>query len=142
EPPGIPAGAIIQADRVRVRLNDDLVTTDVAEFEAALRRAAAPGTDSERAPWLQQAVELYAGELLAGFYEEWIFPEREHLAEQYSGALRRLARCFAAQRDLDRAIDYARRAVLFDPLREEAHRDLMRLLAAGGQRSAALRQYG
>src|SRR5262245_45687189 len=35
EPPGVPAGAIIQADRGCVQLNPAAVTTDVAEFAAA-----------------------------------------------------------------------------------------------------------
>ena len=41
----------------------------------------------------------------------------------------------------DRALDYARRAAAVDPLREEAHQDLIRLLVAAGQPSEALRQY-
>src|SRR5579871_4206343 len=40
EPPGIPAGAILLADRASVQLNPDATTTDVAEFEAALQAAA------------------------------------------------------------------------------------------------------
>src|ERR1051326_3118100 len=36
EPPGVPAGAILQADRVSVGLNSAVVSTDVAEFESAL----------------------------------------------------------------------------------------------------------
>src|SRR5262249_41898953 len=43
--------------------------------------------------------------------------------------------------ETDRALDVARRAVAADPLREEAHGDLIRLYLATGQPSAALRQY-
>ena len=45
EPPGVPDGAVLETDRVLVGLNPATVTTDVAEFEAALRGAAelAPG---------------------------------------------------------------------------------------------------
>src|SRR5439155_11242069 len=43
--------------------------------------------------------------------------------------------------DLNRALEYARRAVSADPLREEMHHTLMRLYAAIGQPSAVLRQY-
>src|SRR5207244_2945613 len=39
EPPGVPAGALLMADRASVRLNPDAVTTDAAEFEAALASA-------------------------------------------------------------------------------------------------------
>src|SRR5205814_4675307 len=43
--------------------------------------------------------------------------------------------------DLGRALEHARQAVSVDPLREEAHYDVMRLYAALGQPSATLKQY-
>src|SRR5262249_32671207 len=43
--------------------------------------------------------------------------------------------------EFERAVDHARHGVSADPLREEAHRDLIRLLAAAGQPAAALRQF-
>jgi hypothetical protein len=42
EPPGVPQGAVILADRATVQLNPTVCLTDVAEFEAACR-AALPG---------------------------------------------------------------------------------------------------
>src|SRR5437867_1203312 len=39
EPPGVPAGAVLLADRVVVQLNPAIVTTDVAQFEADLKAA-------------------------------------------------------------------------------------------------------
>src|SRR5438270_847842 len=44
EPPGVPAGAVIMAGRLAVQLNPAHVTTDVAQFEAALQAARVPGT--------------------------------------------------------------------------------------------------
>jgi DNA-binding SARP family transcriptional activator len=41
---------------------------------------------------LEEAVEIYAGELLEGRYDEWLTAERERLAGLYSAALERLAR--------------------------------------------------
>src|SRR5262249_39308883 len=43
--------------------------------------------------------------------------------------------------NLDRAIEYARRAVSANTLSEEAHRALIRLYNAAGQPALALRQY-
>src|SRR6266852_8489464 len=40
EPPGVPHGAILRADRSSVQLNPEAVSTDVAEFELALQKAA------------------------------------------------------------------------------------------------------
>src|SRR5262249_55747512 len=81
------------------------------------------------------------GELLPGAFEPWVLTERQHLAELYLGALHQLSEALEQTGDLKRALQVARQAVATDPLREEAHYDLMRLYAAAGQPSATLRQY-
>ncbi len=142
EPPGMPAGAVILADRFAVQVNPDAVTTDAAEFEAVLKAAGqASSSKTERAQYLQRAVELYAGPLLPGYYEEWIAGEQERLANLFADAVRSLIRHLEQTGEAGRAVEYARRAVQADPVREEFHRDLIRLLAAAGQPDAALRQY-
>lgn len=141
EPPGIPVGSVLITDRTNVQLNPAAVITDVADFEAALRTAAPTADPTERAKILLQAAELYRGELLPGFYDDWITPERERWAKAFLGTLSQLTSTLEQMGDLNQAIDYARRAVSVDPLREEAHGELMRLYAAAGQPSDALRQY-
>ena len=143
EPPGVPAGAVIIADRFNVRLNPDAVTSDVVEFEAAIAAARqAAGSTTERAQHLLRAADVYAGRLLAGYYEDWIGPEQVRLADLYAeSVVRPLIQHLERIGEPPRAVEYARRAVAADPLSEEFHRDLMRLLAAGGQPDAALRQY-
>jgi DNA-binding SARP family transcriptional activator len=142
EPTGAPAGAVLVTDRAAVRLNPTAVTTDVEEFEAALQAAAQAGTHPGRAESLARAVELYRGELLTGCYDDWVLQEREWLAERYFQALGRLIGNLEQAGDLDRALAVAHRGLSLDPLREEAHVELMRLYAAAGQPEAALRQYG
>jgi adenylate cyclase len=141
EPPGVTPGAVLAADRVSVRLNPESVTTDTAAFEAAHHAAAAAESHTERVRWLAQAVELYRGELLASSYENWVQEQREWLAESFFQALSQLLALLEQAGDFPRALEYARRGVLADPLREEGRRDLMRLYAAVGQPDAALRQY-
>jgi predicted ATPase/DNA-binding SARP family transcriptional activator len=141
EPPGVPAGAIIMADRSTVGLNAAVVATDVTDYEAALQSAAHASSSTERARWLSQAVELYGGELLPGYFEDWVLQERQWLAERYFQALGQLLAHLEQTGDVERALEYARRGVAADPLREEAQRDLIRLLAAAGQPAAALRRY-
>src|SRR5438552_15771197 len=68
EPPGVPQGTVLRADRFSVGLNPATVTTDVAEFEQAIRAAAKAGSALERAQHLTEAVEIYQGPLLPGFY--------------------------------------------------------------------------
>src|SRR5215467_16013894 len=43
EPPGVPPGTVLLADRFSVRLNPAAVTTDVAAFESAARKAEQSG---------------------------------------------------------------------------------------------------
>ncbi len=141
EPPGVGAGAVLVANRFSVQLNPAAVTTDVAEFEATLQSARRTDNPPEQIHHLLTAVELYRGELLPGYYEEWIEQERKRLEEEYLRTLDRLVKYLAQAHDVDRALVYARRAVNADPLREEFHRALMRLYADTEQPAAALEQY-
>jgi predicted ATPase/DNA-binding SARP family transcriptional activator len=141
EPPSLPPGTVIAADRAGIRLNPVAVATDVDAFEAALRAAERAASPVESAQHLAEAIEAYGGELLPGFYDGWILQEREWLTDRYFQALRQLLAHMEQAGELPRALEYARQGVRADPLREEAHRDLMRLLAAAGQPAAALRQY-
>jgi DNA-binding SARP family transcriptional activator len=141
EPPNIPSGTVIQADRFSVRLNPDAVVTDVAEFAAVQRSAAEAAGDMERAEFLNEAVELYRGELLPGYYQDWIIPEQRRLAELFFSTVRWLTVYFEQAGEWERALECARRGVGADPLREEAHQELVRLLAASGQPAEAMHQY-
>lgn len=142
EPPGLPAGPVILADRSHVRLHPDSFTTDVAEFESTLRDAARARNRAERTHKLADAVDRYQHSLLSGYHEQWVLEEREALAERYFRALTQLLAQLEQGNELARAIDYGRRGVTLDPLREEVHFELIRLLAAAGQPAAALRQFG
>jgi predicted ATPase/DNA-binding SARP family transcriptional activator/Tfp pilus assembly protein PilF len=141
EPPGVPAGAVILADRFTVQLNPDAVTTDAAEFETALRSAAQARSRSEQGQRLTMAVERYSGELLPGYYEDWILTERQRLSDLFVQALSRLITHLEQAGEREQALRYAYRAVGADPLREEAYRALMRLYAATGQPVSGLRVY-
>jgi predicted ATPase/DNA-binding SARP family transcriptional activator len=97
---------------------------------------------------LARAADLYRDDFLAGFalrdspaFDEWQFFEAESLRSELASALQKLVRLQTAQGDLEPAIETARRWLALDPLHEPAHRELMRLYAWSGRRSAALRQY-
>jgi WD40 repeat protein/DNA-binding SARP family transcriptional activator len=97
---------------------------------------------------LVEAAALYRGELLAGFslpgceaFEEWLLIQRERLLQQAITALHTLAEQHLVAGRLAHAAASARRQLELDPWREPAHRQLMRALALGGDRGAALAQY-
>ncbi len=68
EPPGRAGGPVLQADRLAVRVVRGAIACDAVEFERQLR-AGRPG--DARAWW--------GGELMPGFYDEWIADERQRL---------------------------------------------------------------
>jgi DNA-binding SARP family transcriptional activator len=116
---------------------------DVESFE----QVASTGTDIAQ---LQDAVELYRGDFLEGLYvrrarafEEWVLARRARLRELALDALHTLAVHHTRRGTPGHAagVDYATRLLALEPWREEAHRQLMLLLAYSGQRSAALAQY-
>jgi DNA-binding SARP family transcriptional activator/Tfp pilus assembly protein PilF len=130
---------LLVADTVSVRLAPDRAAIDADEFEAAAR--------SEPLHDLERANALYRDELLAGLhipvepFSRWVTIERQRFLSLRLDLLQRLALAQAEARRLDDAVGSARQLVVLDPLREEAHRLLIRLLAENGNRSAALLQY-
>ncbi len=100
---------------------------DVAEFEQA------------HAP--EQASELYSGELLPGYYEDWVFDERERLARRYRSLLEQQRTQLEVQGLWREALEPARRLVALDPSEEESHRGLIRLHLALGDRAGAQKAF-
>lgn len=129
----------------------DLDVTRFRNLIEACHTHAHPGQRedcAECAVRLAQAVELVRGPLLEGFslpdcpaFDEWLFFQRERLQQQVTAALEQLADFHGRAGDAAEAETYARRLLELDPIREQAHLQLMRLLAGAGQRSAALAQY-
>jgi DNA-binding SARP family transcriptional activator len=115
---------------------------DALEFQALVERSLA-GQEQPAAllASLRQAVDLYRGDLLEGFYEEWVLIERERLRELFLQALERLVTAFKAALQYQQALITAQRLVSADPLNEAAHREVMRLYHYLGSPAEALRQY-
>ncbi|HVK01928.1 MAG TPA: BTAD domain-containing putative transcriptional regulator, partial [Armatimonadaceae bacterium] len=143
EPDSIPAGSVLVTVGHRdVGLAPAAVETDVERFERAVRAAGRPpATPDEKALLLAEAVALYDGPLLPGFYEDWAVAERNRLAALYGDALGQLSRLRERAGDPAGAEELSRRLLAADPLSEEAHVSLIRLRAAAGDRVGALRQY-
>jgi len=126
---------------------------DVTEFRARLAACAQHGHPAADAcaaclAPLTEAAALYRDDFLAGFslrdsaeFDDWQFMQVETLRTELAEALEKLARIHSAAGDFAAALVAARRWLALDPLREEAHRQVMRLQAWAGQRNAALHQY-
>jgi DNA-binding SARP family transcriptional activator len=110
---------------------------DAARFEVAL----AEGETAE-------ALELYRGDLLPGFFvsgapefERWLDAERARLRERAAAAAWQLAEREAARGDASVAIHWGRWAAARTPDDEGAMRRLMQLHIRLGDRTSAIRTY-
>jgi DNA-binding SARP family transcriptional activator len=117
---------------------------DAAAFEAqtrpilAMRSEAMVAADAQV---LENALQLYTGELLEGFYDDWALHERERMRRLYLNSLAHLMHHYKHQKAYPQSLVYARLILDQDPIREEIHREMMRLYLANGQRVLAIRQY-
>jgi len=139
--------ALVDADRGTLSINRAALWMDAGEFRRLLALSRQHGHGPEVVcavclPLVDQALGLYQGDFMAGFslagsaeYDIWQTTQREALRRELAGFLRR-ASIYCAQADeMPLAIDYARRWLALDNLHEPAHRQLMRLYAASGQRT-------
>ena len=142
---GRAAERVVLVEREWIRLNahSDL-WLDVAELErvaSLVRDVPGQELDQPGALALQAAVELYRGDLLEGWYQDWCLFERERLQNVYLAMLDKLMGYCEGHQALEAGIAYGVRILHFDRARERTHRRLMRLHFLAGDRTAALRQY-
>ena len=93
-----------------LRLNPELVSSDVEEFEQALERGR-----------LEEAAARYSGSFLDGFhlpgaseFERWAEEERAELAHRYAHSLEKLAKWSEEQRDWGGAVSWWRKLAAQD----------------------------
>lgn len=82
-----------------------------------------------------------AGELLPDWYDDWLVIERERFRQARLHALEALCGALSSKRRYAKAIEVGLVAVASEPLRESAHRAVIRVHIAEGNISEALRQY-
>jgi predicted ATPase/DNA-binding SARP family transcriptional activator len=97
---------------------------------------------------LEGAISLYQGGFLEGFslkdcpdFDTWTVIIRGELQSKALSVLDQLTEAYTQRGELEKARQYVRKQLTLEPALEQAHRNLMSLLARDGQRSAALVQY-
>jgi DNA-binding SARP family transcriptional activator/dienelactone hydrolase len=120
-----------------LRLNVERVGVDVVEFEAAVASARH-----------SQAVALYRGPLLDGFYlseavefERWLESERARLAGGFAKALESLAEAAEETRDFSASAEWWMKRAAHDPFDSRVALLVMQALEKAGNRAGAL-QHG
>ncbi|MDJ0957891.1 MAG: BTAD domain-containing putative transcriptional regulator [Arenicellales bacterium] len=136
---GNSVDGVLQIDRRHIGLNPNSVITDVTRFHQLI---ASPTKES-----LEEAVELYHGDLLTGLeirdrvWQEWLTIERESLRTRVVKALRCLIDHYGAGSQSEQLIEAGQKLVKLEPFQEEGYRAMMRGYAECDQRAMALKQY-
>ena len=146
EPEGIPTGTYLNADSDEVGFNcQSQYWLDVEVFEGETIHLITRPTEAADEPHVQaleNILELYKGELLENYYDDWALRERERLRAIYLKSLTYLMHYYRFQKSYEKASAYGQQILNFDPIREDIHREMMRIYLESGQRALAARQYG
>ena len=118
-----------------LRLGTDVLSSDVAEFQAALEEKA-----------YERAALLYAGPFLDGFhlpgaaeFSRWVDEERRALEHDGERAFEKCATAAETRGDHANAVVWWRKLAAKDPINARVAIRLMRALAAAGDRHGAIR---
>jgi DNA-binding SARP family transcriptional activator len=115
-----------------------LVDVDLYEL-TAVARALLDGSTPRDVDTLDRLAS--SDELLGDWYDEWLLVERERFRQLRLQALEQMAVDMAAAGRYGFAAESALAAIAAEPLRESAHRALIRVHLAQGNVSEAIRQY-
>lgn len=137
---------------LRVSLGSHFLTShgdeDIGVSHTLVECDAVAFTEHIHAGNLTAAMSLYRGEFMPGFhladspgFEQWADGERTRVRASAAGACIQLAERSEASGNVSKAVHWARHAETLFPQREEIGRLLMSMLAASGDRSAALTKY-
>ena len=130
-------GDVIEVRDAQLRLAPS-VSVDLREA-ACLSRALLDGRGTD----LQAVVDwaMLAGELLPDWDDDWVIVEREHHRQLSLQAMEALSERMLTAGTLPQALEVALAVFAREPLRETAHRLMIRVHLADGNSFEAIRQY-
>jgi DNA-binding SARP family transcriptional activator len=131
---------LIDSSSSRLRLGSG-ITADVRDQAATIRRLVDRSILCGPNDLGPEVVMALSKELLPDWFEEWLLLERERWNQLRLHALEALAERLMLAGEFTRALEAALAAVWAEPLRESAHRTLIRIYAAEGNSGEAVSQY-
>lgn len=136
---------LLLADTHWIQLNScPVLSLDILKLESfyqPLEPLSVAEMDEDRMDELDRAIDLYTGDLLIGWYQDWCIVFRERFQMMYLTLLdKAMAYCEANLR-YRAGLFYGNRILQYDAGRERTHRLMMKLHYLTGDRTSALRQY-
>jgi DNA-binding SARP family transcriptional activator len=125
---------VVECDGQRLALGRTVIV-DLREADALAHRVLSGDAGLEIEP------SALGGELLPGWYDDWILFERERFRQLRLRALDALCDRLTEARRFDAALEAGLAAVAGEPLRESSHRAVIRAHLADGNAAEAIRQY-
>jgi len=117
------------------------VTVDIRHAQTLARRLLDPAVPPEQSDLSSTAIVALSGDLLPGWYDDWVLVEAEEWRQLRLHALEALADQLTADGCWGQAADAASAAVRAEPLRESAHAALIQVHLAEGNQSEAVREF-
>lgn len=117
---------------------------DVTVFEeqyALGRQALAEGAEEAARTAFETMVELYQGDYVQPFYNDWCTMRRDELRQTYLDAHQQLGQLTWRAEEVEKSASHWQQMLAVDPCLEQAHYGLMRCYIRQGRRGMALRQY-
>ena len=135
----------LQIDGDYLRLHSEAeFWLDVAAFEKAfapVRGITGEQIGNQQAETLRNAVSLYSGDLLEGWFQDWCIYHRERLQSIYLAMLDKLMEYCEFHHDYENGLSFGECLLRQDNARERTYFRLMRLHYLAGDRAGALRQF-
>ena len=135
-----PGRRVVEATNLQLRLAPD-VRVDVRETSELANRLLTSSNGSNRSDDVDVDWACLTGELLPDWYDDWVLIERERVRQLSLHALEALGERLLTARRLGEALQTALAAVAMEPLRESAHRLLIKIHLAEGNAGEAIRQF-
>ena len=130
-------GDVVEATATHLSLSPG-VAVDVHDITDLARRA---GGDGASCPDDELQTILVAGELLPDWYDDWVIIDRERFRQTRLHALDAVCGALTREGRYSAAVEVGLTAIAAEPLRESAHRAVMRAHLEEGNAGEALRQY-
>lgn len=116
--------------------------TDVNEFNKLYSIVKSPESSDElKESGAKKAIDLYKGEFLPGYYDEWIEELRSILEHKYTEICEELIDILIDKKKFDEAAEYSEKLILADSLHENAYLNAIRAYTEINNKNMARKKF-
>lgn len=129
---------LIVTDQNTISINSLHLYVDVCEFDELLDNISKNNVSIAS---LNDALSIYRGDLMPGYYHDFLLLERRRLTERYLEHTICLIRLYEREGDIVHALEWTFRGLKIDPTNEDLCHLLIHLLLSSGKKTTAIRCY-